>query len=118
MYLNIILIILLIAVLSWREVQILIDRGSWKAEDYRRLFWYIDWKSKWKNFDSFHVSNGVMTLILCIILRINIDYDVFYLFCDTLTHIAHIIAYWLIWMQLRNFFMHVVYRRKNGNQKP
>jgi len=94
-----ILIILLIAVLSWREVQILIDRGSWKAEDYKKLFWYTDWRSKWKNWDSFHVSNGIATLIII------------YLIKDMLPQIwvlptwTTVPAYWLIWMQIRNLFM-------------
>ena len=99
-------LILFIAVLSWREVQILIDRGSWKAEDYHKLFWYIHWESKWKNWDSFHVSNGLFTLILVYILYTNNNLpELLCIINQFITDILHIIAYWLIWMQIRNLFM-------------
>jgi len=116
---NYFLIILLIVIASWREVQILIDRDSWKGTS-RIPLWYIDQNSKekilWlfpkKNLDSFHVSNGLFTLILIHILYTNnILPELLYVFCDTLTHILHIIAYWLIWMQIRNIVMKVNYRR-------
>jgi len=101
-----ILIILLIAVQAWREIQILIDRKSYKAEDYRKLFWYTDWRSKWKNWDSFHVSNGIATLIICYFISLHLDS------IGMLTGLSHwvipflnTIAYWLIWMQIRNLFM-------------
>ncbi len=111
-------IILLIAILAWREVQILIDRGSWKAEDYRKLFWYTDWKSKWKNWDSFHVSNGLAT-ILILLIGASKSYASFMEFIIPLLADVQpvgialdIIIYWLIWMQIRNLFIHVVYKRR------
>ena len=113
------LIILLIAVLSWREVQILIDRGSWKKENLRfNPYWYIDQNSKekvlWiipkKNLDSFHVANGIATLIICFgLVYCDIIY-VLYVICDTASRILNTIAYWLIWMQIRNLFMKAIYR--------
>ena len=113
MIFNLILILLLIAVLSWREVQILIDRGSWNDWDYYKLFWYKDQNSKEKylglflkkNWDSFHVSNGVATFIILILIR------------DYLPHPYisvwfYIPAYWLlVWMQIRNLFMHKIFKR-------
>jgi len=115
MYLDIGLIILLIAVLSWREVQILIDRDSWKDWDYRKLFWYTDQNSKekilWvipkKNLDSFHVSNGIATLIIIELLvqylpkPVSIEQYVGIFIENQL----YVIAYWLLWMQIRNWFM-------------
>ncbi len=107
-------LILLIAILAWREVQILIDRGSWKKEDYRNIFWHTDWKSKWKNWDSFHVSNGLATLIVLILLvpilpsvsgQVLGHLGVFNVLID-------IPIYWLIWVQIRNLFMHVVFKRR------
>ena len=106
----ILLLILLIPLFAWREVQILIDRGSWVAEDYKKLFWYIDWKSKWKNFDSFHVSNGLITLVIIEMLINNLPTYNFstelWLICQ-----AWVIGYWLVWMQVRDLFMHTVYKR-------
>ena len=108
---DLILIALLIAVLAWREVQILIDRGSWKDWDYHKLFWYTDWQGKWKNWDSFHVSNGLATLIIIYLIKGYLP-EALYVFCQPLTDILHTIAYWLIWMQIRNLFMHIIFKRR------
>ena len=111
---DLILIILLIAIVAWREVQILIDRGSWNDWDYHNLYWYIDQNSKekilWviplKNLDSFHVSNGLFTLVLIYILYMNRNIpELIYLWQNWLTSAVHICFYWLIWMQIRNLFM-------------
>ena len=95
MYLNIILIILLIAVLSWREVQILIDRGSWKAEDYHKLFWYTEHNSMWKDWDSFHFASGLAVLIICIIITTPDAVFQIYIINQFWTIIANIVLYWL-----------------------
>ena len=95
-------LILLIAVLSWREVQILIDRGSWKAEDHKKLFWYISWESKWKNFDSFHVSNGFITLLIIWLIRDGLWQPI------ELYEPIYVVVYWLIWMQIRNLFIKIL----------
>jgi len=42
---------LLIAVLSCREVQRLIEEGMWREEDYWIPIWHTDWQSKWKNWN-------------------------------------------------------------------
>ena len=103
--------LILIGILSWREVQILIDRGSWKADDYHNLFWYISWKSKWKDFDSFHVANGLATLIICYIIAVNYQLIVLNYLGDY-QFIALAIIYWLIWMYIRNIFMHIIFKKK------
>ena len=108
---------LLIAVLAWREVQILIDRDSWKAENYRKLFWYTHWKSKWKNWDSFHVSNGLATILILLIGASKSSASLTGLIIPSLVDVQpvgialDIIIYWLIWMQLRNLFMHKIYKK-------
>ena len=111
MIVDLILLFLLIVVLSWREVQILIDRGSWKEKDLRfNIFWNINWKSKWKNFDSFHVSNGIATLI---IIEMIIDKLPIYNFGieHWLIMQVYVVIYWFIFMQVRNFFMQVVFKK-------
>ena len=113
----IILMILLIAVLSWREVQILIDRKSWESEDYKKLFWYVDQNSKekvlWvykKNLDSFHISNGIaLVLILDMIDLPRYEFDLFWII-DWCSQI-YVIGYWIALMQLRNLFMHKIYKQ-------
>ncbi len=115
-----IILILLIAVLGWREVQILIDRGSWKKEKLRfNPYWYIDQNSKKKilglilikNLDSFHVANGLTVLMFCIIIvSSNLTYQI-YIISQFWTIIVNIGLYWLIWMQLRNLFMKGIYKR-------
>ena len=118
MLLNIILIILLIAVLSWREVQILIDRLDWDAEDYRGLFWYTEWASKWKDFDSFHISNGLATVLILLIGASKSYVSLTGLIIPSLADVQpigialDIIIYWLIWMHVRNIFMHIIFKRK------
>ena len=99
-------LILLIAVMSYREVQILIDRGSWKAIDHLNIFWYISWKSRWKNFDSFHVANGVATIL---ILEMVVQYLPQPVSIEHwISSQMYVIVYWFGWMQIRNLFMKVL----------
>lgn len=110
-------IILLIAVLAWREVQILIDRGSWTGTS-RIPLWYTDWKDKWKNWDSFHVSNGIATILILLIGASKSYASLTEFIIPSLADVQpvgialDIIIYWLIWMQIRNIFMKVNYRKK------
>jgi len=106
------LIILLILVLSWREVQILIDRGSWKKENLRfNPYWYIYWKKWYKNFDSFHVANGIATLIMIYMFTTSMSLTYEILANRVLNLTMHVTVYWLIWMQIRNLFMKGIYKR-------
>ena len=107
-------LILLIAVLSWREVQILIDRGSWKAKDHKKLFWYIEQKGFKRLWDSFHVSNGILTFLILIIWASNSYASLIEFIIPSLADVQpmgfalDIIIYWLIWMQIRNLFMKIL----------
>ena len=100
--------------MSYREVQILIDRGSWKKENLRfNPYWYIDQRKWYKNFDSFHCAIG---LIVLLILEMVIDYLPQYTgFGHILGHFVqsqiHVIVYWVVIMQLRNLFMWLIYRK-------
>ena len=121
---TVVYIILLIAVRAWREVQILIDRDSWKYRNLKlHLYWEFNQSSKekflWiipkKNLDSFHVSNGFGVLLICFgFVYYEVAY-VLYVWCEVLTHILNTIAYWLVWMQIRNLFMYLIYDRKAKN---
>jgi len=105
-------LILLIAVLSYREVLHLIQRGSWNDWDYHNIYWYTEHNSKWKDFDSYHASNGLATLI---IIEMVISYLPIISYIGNRGFIGiqlHVIAYWLIWMWIRNIWMHIVFKRE------
>jgi len=106
-------LVLFVIAISYREVQILIDRGSWKKENYWIPLWYIKWTSKWKNFDSFHSIMGLAVLFL-------LEFAVAYLpkyylgfLPDWINYQLWVIIYWAILYQLRNLLMHVVFKKKN-----
>jgi hypothetical protein len=106
------LLILLALVWGYREIQILIDRGSYKKENLRfNPYWYKDQNSKEKylglfpkkNFDSFHVAAGLIVLIINIITKDNLPHP----FIDAWFYIP---VYWVILMQIRNLAMKIIYR--------
>ena len=100
-------LLLLIAVLSWREVQILIDRGSWKASEHLNVFWYTEWDGFWKLFDSFHLSNGVVVLIICyIVSRYIVSFKLKFL--GRYQTAALTVVGWVVFMQIRNLFMMII----------
>lgn len=102
-------LLLLVAVLifSWREVQILIDRGSWRAEEHLNVFWYTNWDGIWKLWDSFHVSNGISTMILCYFFSAYaIEFKIKFL-GKWQTAILTVVL-WVVWMQVRNLSMGVI----------
>jgi hypothetical protein len=94
-------IILIIIILAYREVQILIDRGSWNRDHFFDMFWYIDWTSEWKDFDSFHVSNGLVTYLIIRVVQLP---DLIYSELDYL-------IYWALWMYVRNLCLHIIFRQ-------
>lgn len=101
------LIILLIAVLSYREVQILIDRGSWKEKDHPKIFWYIEQKGFKRLWDSLHVSNGIITMIICyIIAEYVVEFQILFL-GDYQTAVLTVVG-WVVFMQIRNLFMEIM----------
>ena len=97
-----IILILIIALFSYREVQILIDRGSWRAADHRNIFWYIEQKGFKRLLDSFHVSNGFATLLIIWLIRDDLWTPI------ALYEPLYIGLYWLIWFQIRNLFMRII----------
>ena len=107
-------LILLIFVMSYREVQILIDRGNWKKENLRfNPYWYLPQDRWYKNFDSYHSSNGLAVLIIC------------YFVASYIASITMLIGlsgwggliidtalYWVVFFQLRNLAMYAIYKRE------
>ena len=105
-----IILILLIALFSYREVQILIDRGSWRKENLRfNPYWYLPQDKWYKNFDSFHVSNGLIVLIICYFVA---SYVVSITMLIGLSSwdspIIDTVLYWFVFMQLRNLIMKIL----------
>lgn len=98
--------------LSYREVQILIDRGSWKKEDYWLPLWYINWKSFWKNWDSFHAIHGLAILGLMEFLVGSLPTYDFSWVPGWLNYQIYVVAYWLVFFQIRNLFMWLFKRKK------
>lgn len=100
MILSIALFVLLAGLSAYREVQILIERGSWNKEDYRDMFWHTDWKTWKKDLDSFHVSGGAFALVMFGLMSlIQISW--------WMIPIA-----WYLFFKIRNIFMHIVFKRK------
>jgi len=97
---DLIRILLLILTVSYREVGNLCQRGSWKWVRFQKIYWKTDQNNFWlKNWDWYHVSNGLSTLIICNILADHIT--VFNsIFIDTP-------FYWLVWMYVRNLAIHI-----------
>ena len=101
------LALLAIAILSWREVQTLIDRGSWRAEEHLNIFWYTKWDGFWKLWDSFHISNGMATMILCYFFtRYAVKFKIKFL--GKYQTAVLTVAFWFVWMQARNLFMTII----------
>ena len=95
------LIIILLAYFSaWEEVQQLVQRGSWKREDYRVSIWATDWDGQWKIFDSHHVAFGLFVTTFFI-----------YAYFGILT-LWLVPVYIAVFWYLRNIFMHIVLKRK------
>ena len=102
--------ILLIFVMSYREVQILIDRKSWQAIDHLNIFWYTDQNAEWwiSQRDSFHVSNGLIVLIMVYLFTTSMSLTFNIIKNKTLNLTIHVAVYWVIFMQLRNLFMEIL----------
>ena len=107
------LIILSIIIAAYREVQILIDRGSWKAKNYWDVFWYKA-QTGWKRlFDSFHASNGLYVLIISYLLADSKKYQFFTLeFLKDFELYVITIIYWITWMYVRNIGMHIIFKKE------
>ena len=109
-------IILLGLIAGWRECQILCERGSWYYANFRNWFWFTNQADKKaSNWDSFHVSNGLFALVLCISLATCTN-EFFYWVSQFITDALHIIAYWWFFFYIRNLGLHIIFRRKAFRQ--
>ena len=104
--------------MSYREVLILIDRGSWKKENLRfNPYWYIPQDKWYKNFDSFHCAVGLIVLLILLIGASNPYVSLTGLIGLSLADMQpigfalDIIIYWVIFMQIRNLVMKLIYRK-------
>lgn len=102
------IIVILGLLAGYREVQILCERGSWNYMNFRPWFWFTNQADKKvSNWDSFHISNGIFTLVLAYILSAQSEFVIF--ICNQFwTVIVHIIFYWIIYMYSRDFMMHII----------
>lgn len=107
----IIIALLLIACsLGYREVQILIERGSWSWDNYRKiLYWFTSQVGKDKDKDSFHVSNGFTVLIISVLasLVLYFAYQLSWWWIPIYT-----VIFWLGIFWVRNIWMHIVSKKK------
>ena len=119
------MIYLLIIIASWRELNILIKRGSWKAERFKKfLFWETPHSNKWiSNFDSYHASGGLFWLLVFTVLVASKTYPS-WLGLPILTLVdaqpigfaLNITIYWLAFMYLRNICLHILFPKwEKGN---
>ena len=106
-------LILLIAVLSYREVLHLIQRGSWNDWDYWNVFWYTEHNSMWKDFDSYLASNGLATLIIFeMIIEYLLQIPIAQYVGEFVQVQLNVLIYWVLWMWVRNCFLHIVFKRE------
>jgi len=101
---------------GYREVLILVDRGSWSWISFKHwLYWFTNQSGKKKNYDSFHFSNGVAFLFIsiafsyAIYLQLNLSF--WYLPINT-------IFFWLFKFYIRNIAMHILIPKwERGNRQ-
>lgn len=106
-------IIILGLLAGYREVQILCDRGSWYYLNFRQWFWFTNQAGKWKDFDSFHVSNGLYALVLCLFVATCTKLSFISALCPIEIGkygaiLIDIVFYWWLYMYVRNIMMHVI----------
>ena len=112
---EIILIIISVAILigvstGYREVQVLIERGSWKWEDYKkRLYWFTNQVDDDKDEDSFHISNGftfvLISFLESLVLYFALDFNWYWILIYT-------VIFWFGQFWIRNIWMHIVSKKK------
>ena len=105
---------ILALIAGWREVEILIQRGSYDPKAFWNVYW--NWKPQFFNvkvkIDSFHFANGLFVLVLCMFLQY---YDGEVIALNILSNfkdVASIIIYWLYFMYIRNIMMHIILPKK------
>jgi len=91
----------LLGILSaWEETAQLVQRGSWRREDYRYPEWKTNYNSIWKNFDSHHLNFGLLVLVMFFAMSV-----------DTITWYL-VPVYWIGFFYVRNIGMHIVFKKK------
>lgn len=95
-------LIIIALIMGYREVQILIDRGSWLAFHHLDVFWYTDQDSKKKDLDSFHISNGIITYLIIRLAELP----------DFIGYELSDIIYWFAFFYIRNLVLHIILKRK------
>lgn len=114
------LIILLGLLSSWEEINELYRDGSWRRDMFFSfLFWDTNPNTKWKNFDSKHVSFGAFILCTMTVL-IQGDLHKYTLllsqYLGGFAEYALILILWWFFFYVRNIGMHILLRRKNFRQ--
>ena len=103
-------LILIACSLGYREVQIIIERGDWRWEDYwKKLYWFTKQTGEDKDKDSFHISNG-FTVTLISLLASLVLY--FALHLEWWWIPVNAVIFWVGIFWIRNIWMHIVSKKK------
>ncbi len=112
MFLSIIIGLTIIAaalyglITGYREVQILVSRGSWRWIRFKKwLYKFTDQNSNDKNEDSFHISNGIAVVIVSLafsfIIYLVLNLAWWWILINT-------VLFWVFIFYIRNVTMHVL----------
>lgn len=114
--------LIILAMLSaYEETQQLIQRGSWKKEDYWIPIWETKWDGFWKLFDSHHLAFGAFVLVMSHLLITGLNWAIaesIYSFIGLeasafLVEVTNVIILWVFFFYIRNIFMHIVFPKKD-----
>ena len=100
--------VLIAVIAGYREVDILCSRGSWKWNNFKqKWFWFTDQNNAdQKNYDSFHISNGIIFIIIALLLSaLYMPVKISSCFFDM---ILNVVIYWAAMMYLRDIMMHII----------
>ena len=106
---------ILALIAGWREVEILIQRGSYDPKAFWNVYW--NWKPQIFNIkvkiDSFHFANGLFVLVLANLVHLSYSKLTISLFSgEILNYLVTIVTYWLYYMYIRNLMMHIILPKK------
>ena len=88
------------ALSSYREILVLIERGSWKANVTWLPFWKTDWQSFWAVFDTHHFTYGLFILAIAFSMRKGYKIT---------GKIYDVVIIWFTFFYFRNICMHVLF---------
>ena len=103
---------------GYREVQILVSRGSWRWIRFKKwLYKFTDQNSNDKNEDSFHISNGIVVVIVSLAFSF-----IIYLILNLAWYwiLINTVLFWVFIFYIRNVAMHVLipqWRKDNPQLK-